>query len=74
MSEERTEEFSVLRDDEDGITDAEEHLYAALAELQDYRRKQGERGCLLDAEIAIERAYCAVHDEIQTTAPVTNHD
>jgi len=71
MTEERTEQFSVLRDAEDGLTDAEEHLYTALAELQDYRREGQERGRLLNAEIAIERAYCAVHDEIQdTTKPL----
>jgi len=68
MTEERTEHFSVLRDTEDDIIDAETHLYAALRNLHDYRR-DNERGHLLDAEIAIERAYCAVHDEIRDTTP-----
>lgn len=67
MSEERTEEFTVLRDTEDDIIDAEAHLYDALRDLQDYRRDE-KRGHLLDAEIALERAYCVVNDEIAETA------
>lgn len=67
MTEERTEEFTVLRDTEDDVIDAESHLYAALRDLQDYRRTE-ERAHLLDAEIELERAYCVVHDEIEETA------
>ena len=67
MTEERTEEFTVLRDTEDDVIDAESHLYAVLRDLQDYRQTE-ERAHLLDAEIALERAWCAIHDEIEETA------